>query len=139
MRRVHSDAPDELFAALFYFRAGDEAISGGDLQIYRWRADTVPVFVGSEVDETDVELVSTVRCKPNTAVIFVNSEWSLHAVSAREPSAASRRLVNVMGRVPHSIPEGLFKKRQKTNLWSLGRRLLHRYRVTTNRFYSPEV
>jgi hypothetical protein len=134
VRRVHSDAPDELFAALFYFRAGDDEISGGDLQIYRWKAGRVPLFVGSEVDEIDAELVCTVPCKPNTAVIFINSEWSLHAVSARAPSVASRRLVNVMGRVPHSIPEGLFKKRQKTDLWSLGRRLLHRYGVTTNRF-----
>jgi hypothetical protein len=131
VRRVHTDAPDELFAALFYFRAGDDTTSGGDLQIYRWKDGTAPSFVGSEVDESDAELVSTVFCKPNTAIIFINSETSLHAVSVREPSTVSRRLVNIMGRVPHSIPEGLFKKRQKSGLWSLGRRVLHRCGITT--------
>jgi hypothetical protein len=71
---------------------------------------------------------------PNTAVIFLNTENSLHAVSARGPSLVSRRLVNIMGRVPRSIPEGLFEKRQKTDWWSLGRRALQRHRIAAGRF-----
>ena len=71
---------------------------------------------------------------PNTAVIFINSATALHAVSARSPSLVSRRLVNIMGRVPRSIPEGLFQKRQKTDLLSAGRRALQRYRIAAGRF-----
>ena len=134
VRRVHTDAPDELFAVLFYFRSEDDTAPGGDLEIFQWKRDRPHLFVGSEVDEADAELVYTVERMPNTAVLFINSEDALHAVSAREPSVTSRRLVNIMGRVHHSIPEGLFVKRQKTGLLSLGRRALHRYKIATNRF-----
>jgi hypothetical protein len=134
VRRVHADAPDELFAALFYFRAEDDRVSGGDLQIFQWKHDKPHLFIGSEVDEADAEPVRTVACKPNTAVIFINTESSLHAVSARGPSLSSRRLVNIMGRVHRSIPEGLFQKRQKSDLRSLGRRALHRCKIATHRF-----
>jgi hypothetical protein len=70
----------------------------------------------------------------NTAVIFINSASALHAVSARSASLVSRRLVNIMGRMPRSIPEGLFEKRQKRDLLSLGRRALQRYRSASGRF-----
>jgi hypothetical protein len=134
VRRVHTDAPDELFAALFYFRADDDRAGGGDLEILQWNRDQAHLFVGSEVDESDAELSYTVASKPNTAVIFINSATALHAVSARDPSVVSRRLVNIMGRVHRSIPEGLFKKRQKTDWLSRGRRALQRYRIAAGRF-----
>lgn len=133
VRRVHADAPDELFAALFYFCAEDDR-AGGDLEIFQWKHDKAPLFVGSEVDESDAERSHTVSCKPNTAVIFINSPAALHAVSARDSSPVSRRLVNIMGRVHHSIPEGLFEKRQKRDWVSRGRRVLQRYRISAHRF-----
>jgi hypothetical protein len=92
------------------------------------------LFVGSEVDESDAEQSYTVVTNPNTAVIFMNTPNALHAVSARRPSLVSRRLVNIMGRVPRLIPEGLFEKRQKTDWLSLGRRALQRYRIVAGRF-----
>jgi hypothetical protein len=134
VRRVHTDAPDELFAALIYFRAENDRAGGGDLEILQWKRDKAQLFVGSEVAEADAEPGHTVVTNPNTAVIFINSATALHAVSARGPSLVSRRLVNIMGRVPRSIPEGLFKKRQKTDLWSVGRRALQRYRIAAGRF-----
>jgi hypothetical protein len=134
VRRVHTDAPDELFAALFYFRAANDQAAGGELEILRWKRDKPHLFVGSEVDESDVESIHSVAYKPNTAVIFINSAMALHAVSARDPSPVSRRLVNIMGRVPHSIPEGLFEKRQKTDWWTRGRRMLQRHRIAAGRF-----
>jgi hypothetical protein len=134
VRRVHTDAPDELFAALIYFRAENDRAGGGDLEILRWKRNKAHLFVGSEVVESDAEPSHTVATNPNTAVIFVNSAIALHAVSARGPSLVSRRLVNIMGRVPRSIPEGLFEKRQKTDLLSLGRRALQRYKIAAGRF-----
>jgi hypothetical protein len=134
VRRVHTDAPDELFAALIYFRAENDRAGGGDLEILQWKRDKAQLFVGSEVAESDAELSHTVVTNPNTAVIFINSATALHAVSARSASLVSRRLVNIMGRVPRSIPEGLFEKKQKKDLLSLGRRALQRYRIAAGRF-----
>ncbi|HEY2679210.1 MAG TPA: hypothetical protein VGI65_19750 [Steroidobacteraceae bacterium] len=134
VRRVHTDAPDELFAALIYFRAENDRAAGGDLEICRWKGGQTRRFVGSEVDESDAEQSHTVITNPNTAVIFINSANALHAVSPRSPSVVSRRLVNIMGRVPHSIPEGLFEKRQKKDWWSRGRRALQGYRIAAGRF-----
>jgi hypothetical protein len=134
VRRVHTDAPDELFAALIYFRAENDRAGGGDFEIFQWKRNKAQLFVGSEVDESDAEPNYIVVTNPNTAVIFINSVTALHAVSARGASLVSRRLVNIMGRVPRSIPEGLFVKRQKTDLLSLGRRALRRYRIAAGRF-----
>jgi len=134
VRRIHTDAPDELFAALIYFRAENDRAAGGDLEILQWRRQKAQLFVGSEVAESDAEPSHTVVTNPNTAVIFVNSATALHAVSARSASLVSRRLVNIMGRVPRSIPEGLFEKKQKRDLLSLGRRALQRYRIASGRF-----
>ncbi len=134
VRRIHTDAPDELFAALFYFRQVEDLASGGDFEIFRWKPGRDRLFVGSEIDEIDAEHVITIPYRPNTAVLFLNSDQSLHAVSRRDPSPVSRRLVNVMGRVPHSIPEGLFSKRQKPGVVAAARRVLLRYRAATDRF-----
>jgi hypothetical protein len=134
VRRVHTDAPDELFAALIYFRADNDRAPGGDLEICRWKRDRSRLFVGSEVDELDAEPSYTVVSIPNTAVIFINTPNALHAVSARSPSLVSRRLVNIMGRIPRAICEGLFEKRQKTDWLSLGRRALQRRRIAAGRF-----
>jgi hypothetical protein len=127
VRRVHTDAPDELFAMLFYFRQENDTSTGGDLEILRWKDGRPHRFVGSEIDERDAERVSTVPYRANTLVAFINSENALHAVSERSVSPVSRRLVNLMGRVHHSIPEGLFQKQQKRGPGALARRLLHRY------------
>jgi hypothetical protein len=134
VRRVHTDAPDELFAALVYFRADNDAARGGDLEIFRWKRGRAHRFVGSEVSESDAERSYTVATNPNTAVIFINSATALHAVSAREPSLVSRRLVNIMGRIPRSVSRGLFERTQKSDPLSVGRRALLRYRLTSGRF-----
>jgi hypothetical protein len=134
VRRVHTDAPDELFAALLYFRRDEDTVSGGDLEILRWRENRGHRFVGSEVDESDAELVYRVPYRANTAVIFINSSDALHAVSERDSTALSRRLVNVMGRFRQALPEGLFTKPQKMTPRALGRRALQRYQKARGRF-----
>jgi hypothetical protein len=131
-RRVHTDAPDELFAALLYFRRDDDRATGADLEIYQWKKNVPHLFIGPDIDEADSERVNTVSYRPNTAVIFINSEASLHAVSVRGVSPVSRRLVNIMGRVPRSVPEGLFKKHQRKDLTARMRNVLQRCKVLLN-------
>ena len=112
VRRVHTDAPVELFAMLLYFRSNDDTVTGGDLEIYRWVTEDRR-FRGSEVDEQDAEYLRTIDYRPNVLVGFVNSADALHAVSNRPPNPHTRRLVNIIGEVDRSIPEGLFEQQQK--------------------------
>jgi hypothetical protein len=118
-RAVHTDAPDELFAMLLYFRRDEDRVRGGDLEICRWKAGAARRFVGRDVDPSDTETCSLVPYAANTLVVFINSPESLHAVTPRDPTPISRRLVNIVGRVQRSVPEGLFERPQKATLKAL--------------------
>ena len=98
---------------LLYFRRSDDHSTGGDLEIWRWKEGREPAFLGKQASEADAELVSTIPYRANTLVAFVNSERALHAVSIRQPTPHSRRLVNIIGEVYRPLPNGLFVKRQK--------------------------
>jgi len=123
VRGVHTDAPDELFAILLYFPHRGDATRGGDLEICRWREGVPHLFVGRDLDPADAERVMTVPYRPNTLIAFINSGIALHAVTPRAVSGRSRRLVNIVGRVHRSVPEGLFRKRQKRGLKAMAGRL----------------
>jgi len=112
VRGVHTDATEELFAILLYFRQPADQSVGGDLELYEWNGRADRYFDGEGVDRSRTKLVSVVPYRANTMVMFLNSDISLHAVSARSPSPLSRRLVNIVGRVYRSVPEGLFEKKQ---------------------------
>lgn len=137
-RSVHTDAPDELFAMLLYFRPPDDRVAGGNLEIYRWKHGVPRRFVGREIDPHDAELVGTIEYKANTLVGFINSDVSLHAVSPRAPSGISRRLVNIVGRVHRSVPEGLFVRPQKPGLGAMHARMRERIGDMMNRRASPD-
>ena len=44
-RGVHTDAPDELFAMLLYFRPDDDHVRGGDLEICEWKKGVPHRFI----------------------------------------------------------------------------------------------
>ena len=113
VRRVHTDAPEELFAILLYFKREQDDSTGGDLELYNWKDGIKRLFRRQEVDENDAEFIGRVPYRANTLVCFINSESSLHAVSERSVTPYSRRLVNIIGDVYLSIPGGLFVKHQK--------------------------
>ena len=115
-RGVHTDAPDELFAMLLYFRRDDDRSRGGDLEICQWKKGAPHLFVDRNVDTSDTERRAIIPYKANTLVIFINSTVSLHGVTPRDPTPLSRRLVNIVGRVQRSVPEGLFERPQKKGL-----------------------
>jgi len=121
-RGVHMDNPDELFAMLLYFRRDDDRVPGGDLEICKWKNGVPHRFIGRDIDPSDTECCGTVPYKANTMVIFINSAVSLHAVTPRHRTALSRRLVNIVGRVHRSVPEGLFERPQKKGLRALAAR-----------------
>ena len=110
VRRVHTDAAVELFAALLYFRDPEDDTPGGDLEVFKWKNKNKKVFIGSEADESATELVSTIEYKANRMVLFLNSQDSLHAVTSRSRSPHTRKLVNIIGEVDRSYPKGLFAR-----------------------------
>ncbi|MDE2474658.1 MAG: hypothetical protein KGO48_06400 [Alphaproteobacteria bacterium] len=132
-RSVHTDAPDELFAMLLYFRPPNDRVAGGNFEIYRWKPGVPRCFVGREADPHDAELVGTIEYSANTLVGFINSGVSLHGVSPRAPSETSRRLVNIVGRVHQSVPEGLFVRPQKPGLGAMRSRMRERIGDRMNR------
>jgi hypothetical protein len=56
-RGVHTDAPDELFAMLLYFRRDDDHAQGGDLEICQWKKEAPHLFIDRDIDPSD-----TVSC-----------------------------------------------------------------------------
>ena len=134
-RGAHTDAPDELFAMLLYFRRPDDDAAGGDLEILRWKPHVPQRFVGRDVDPADAEICGVVPYRPNTLVVFINSAVSLHAVTPRAPTTLSRRLVNIVGRVQRSVPEGLFERPQKKGLKALAGRVAIRISDRLSRRY----
>jgi len=120
VRGLHVDAPEELFAMLLYFRREDDASAGGDLELYAWKPGRKRRFDKSKVDPADVDRVATIPYRANTLVAFVNSVHAVHAVSPRSPTPHSRRLVNLIGEVGDSVPEGLFELPQRSPLARIG-------------------
>jgi hypothetical protein len=49
--------------------------------------------------------VNTIGYKANRMVLFLNAQDSLHAVTPREPSPFTRKLVNIIGEVDKSFPK----------------------------------
>ena len=95
VRGPHVDNPVELFAGMLYMPMGDED-AGGHLEIHRLTGEAV--FEGkAELKPGLSECVKTVPYKANTAVFFINTPQSIHAVSPRAPCDKPRLLVNFCG------------------------------------------
>ncbi len=124
-RGVHTDAPEELFAILLYFKDPEDDTLGGDLEIHRWRNAKKKYFLGSEADPSAAELVDTVSYKANTMVMFLNTQDALHAVTPRAASQHTRKLVNIIGEVnEEALPQGLFPRPKKKDLGYVRRKLV---------------
>jgi hypothetical protein len=112
----HVDFPEELYAGLLYFRRPGEIAKGGDLNLYGWNSRARRTYRGHLVHPLNqIQLFKTVRYEPNMLVLFLNTPDSVHGVSPREPSARSRRLVNIIGEVYNVYPKGLFRRDQTTS------------------------
>jgi hypothetical protein len=118
-RGPHVDDPAELFACLLYFPHTDDDSNGGNLYVVRPKPDAARWMLPAEriirvrrnpaeVDTADVDLVTTIPYRRNTAIIFLNSERSLHAVTERPASTIPRRHVNIIGE-SYALPAGLFR------------------------------
>jgi hypothetical protein len=98
VKTPHVDLCDKVFSALFYFRDPLDKVSGGDLDIYRWRR--APRFIKHRSMERDVELVKTIPYAANSYLCFVNSPRAVHGVSPRGITNIPRRYINFIAELP---------------------------------------
>jgi hypothetical protein len=102
VRTSHIDNGRKLFSGLFYMRRPEDDSSGGDLTISRYKNRTTSVaaksalFKGAYVDDSNLEVVETVKYEPNSLVLFLNSIDSLHGVTVRQPTQHGRFFVNLV-------------------------------------------
>lgn len=96
----HLDNPHELYAALLYFRHHEDTSSGGDLELYKYGRNDYRLYGQRFVDSKYLEKVGeSVSYAPNRLVLFLNSIDSVHAVTPRQVTNYTRRLVNFIGEV----------------------------------------
>lgn len=90
----HTDHPSKLFIGLFYLRMPEDE-AGGDLLIYR-RTEPVTAKNLKWPKENSVQAVARVKYEPNTLVLLLNSDQSVHGVTTRKASKYPRRFVNLI-------------------------------------------
>jgi 2OG-Fe(II) oxygenase superfamily len=103
VRSGHVDAPNKLFAGLFYLRPPEDQSTGGDLELYRYKKGNPQGLDGVYVHDRDTEVVSKVKYERNVLVLFVNSINSLHGVTPRSTTEIPRYFANLAGEVGHPL------------------------------------
>ena len=122
IRGPHIDRPTELYAALLYFREENDDSIGGDLQVNSAKqpialypnANSVKVdCLPMEISDDKVDVVNTIKYEPNTMVLFLNTNKSIHAVSQRSPTIIPRKHINFTADIFNLPNEGLFNIKHK--------------------------
>lgn len=98
VRRAHVDSPDKLFTGLYYFRHPEDNSAGGDLEFYKFKGRPRGFRV-AEVEDRYVEVVKTIKYRPNTLVMFINNIRALHGVTERAVTPFPRYFFNLVGEV----------------------------------------
>ena len=99
VRGPHVDLPNKLFSALLYMRSDDDDSEGGDLQLFRYRDGRPSGFRKYEIDPDSVECVKTIPYGRNVLVVFLNSIYAVHGVTARSVTPHPRRFLCLIGEV----------------------------------------
>ena len=97
VRGAHMDNIRKAYVGLMYFRAPEDDSTGGDLELFRWKAGHKAKNWASKVPRSEVEVIETVSYVPNRLVLFLNTSNSLHGVSPRSVTPHWRRLVVLSG------------------------------------------
>jgi hypothetical protein len=115
IKAPHIDRPQVLFAGLFYLRHADDDATGGDLEIFRFKKSKPHSFEHQFVDYQHVERVRTVKYERNAFVLFLNSPYSVHGVTTRSRTNATRCFANLIGEVKQPLFD-LQQYQKRTNL-----------------------
>ncbi|GGI84391.1 hypothetical protein GCM10007973_21180 [Polymorphobacter multimanifer] len=98
---AHCDRPNRLCSLIVYFTDPDEVgMSGGDLFVYKHKQDKPVTSYERHPRPENVDIVATIRPKPNLGVFFPCQNNSYHGVSAITSQGAERDFlyINISGR-----------------------------------------
>jgi hypothetical protein len=102
VRHQHVDAPDKLFAGLFYLRHPEDDSTGGDLELYRFKGNPRG-FRGEAPYHTFLETATTIPYKRNMLVMFLNSPKAVHGVTVRSRTDVPRLFLNLIAAVERPL------------------------------------
>lgn len=103
VRGPHLDLPNRLFSGLFYLRKPEDDTPGGDLQLFRFRNGRPSELTSYEIPDSLVEPVRTVPYRGNVLVLFANSPFAVHGVTARHESPHTRSYVFLTAEVERDL------------------------------------
>ena len=106
-RGAHLDNLNKLFTGLFYMRSEKDNSQGGDLELFSWKKK---ISINKKrlssrfgISMSDIQLIKTIKYKPNTFVIFLNSLDSLHGVTPRSVTNEYRKMCVFTSKLPFVI------------------------------------
>ncbi len=133
VRGPHVDSRYKLFAGLLYFRDPEDDSTGGEFELWRYRdpnfryhrgtavdrrsVENMPVNRLTRIESRHVERVGSIPYAANVLVMWLNTPYSVHGVSPRQPTAWTRRYVNFLGEVYGGRHKGFFEIRRRKRLW----------------------
>lgn len=114
VRGPHVDNPVELIGGLFYLKYPKDAAKGGDLNLYEIEKNIFFQGKAEVENEKDLKLFKIIKYDKNKCVFFINSNKSIHSVTAREKSQYTRNLVNIVVE-NYNLNNGFFVLKRKKN------------------------
>jgi len=112
VRGPHVDNIWKLFAGLLYFRLPEDQSTGGDLNLYRYATKRHYHDGRMNIPDRFVAPFKTVAYRPNTLIMWLNTDRSLHGVTPRSPTPTVRRYVNLLGECYNLTTGGFFPLRR---------------------------
>lgn len=133
VRGPHVDSGYKLITGLLYFRDPDDDSVGGDFQLFRFLdpdfhyqhgkavdrrvINDFPVRRLTRMDSGYVELVKSVPYAANVLVMWLNTPYTVHGVSPRQPTPWTRRYVNFLCEVYGGQNNGFFETKRQRRWW----------------------
>jgi hypothetical protein len=103
VRTAHLDRTDKLFIGLLYLRMPEDDSTGADLEFLS-PTDADPLFEPKRfLPEGKFRRLQTVPYRSNKLVLFLNTPWSLHAVTPRQATRHARYFINLLGELPEPL------------------------------------
>lgn len=100
VRGPHIDSRWKAYVGLHYVRSAEDDSEGGDLSLYRWKEGATPDPWTNKADPALVEAFATIKYAPNTYVLMLNTDNSLHGVTVRQKTSHVRRFAVTSGWFP---------------------------------------
>lgn len=101
-RSPHLDNPQQLYALLFYMKEKHDPSIGGGLQLFSPRRSALSATHqrGRALSAEHLSLSKLLNYSENTAILFLNTRCSYHAVQPIYEQQFVRRSINIIGELP---------------------------------------